>query len=86
MLNIFIGMKVCFGLVFFLLVVVEMMGVLIGLGYIIVDVKNWFKMVDMFLVVILIGILYILFFCVFIILENILFKWKKDGIISVVEL
>lgn len=83
--NIFTGMKACLGLGFSSLVVAEMMGASSGLGYIIVDAKNWFKMADMFLAAILIGILYTLFFCVLTILENILFKWKKDGITSAVE-
>lgn len=83
--NIFTGMKACLGLGFSSLVVAEMMGASSGLGYIIVDAKNWFKMADMFLAAILIGILYTLFFCVLSILENILFKWKKDGITSAVE-
>lgn len=83
--NIFTGMKACLGLAFSSLVVAEMMGASTGLGYIIVDAKNWFKMADMFLAAILIGILYTLFFCVLTILENILFKWKKDGITSAVE-
>lgn len=83
--NIFTGMKACLGLAFSSLVVAEMMGASSGLGYIIVDAKNWFKMADMFLAAILIGILYTLFFCVLTILENILFKWKKDGMSSAVE-
>lgn len=83
--NIFTGMKACLGLGFSSLVVAEMMGASSGLGYIIVDAKNWFKMADMFLAAILIGILYTLFFCVISILENILFKWKKDGITSAIE-
>lgn len=83
--NIFTGMKACLGLGFSSLVVAEMMGASSGLGYIIVDAKNWFKMADMFLAAILIGILYTLFFCVLTILENILFKWKKDGITSAIE-
>lgn len=83
--NIFTGMKACLGLGFSSLVVAEMMGASSGLGYIIVDAKNWFKMSDMFLAEILIGILYTLFFCVLTIIENIIFKWKRDGITSAVE-
>lgn len=84
--NIFAGMKACLGLGFSSLVVAEMMGASSGLGYIIVDAKNWFKMADMFLAAILIGILYTLFFCVLTIIENFLFKWKRDGVTSAVEL
>lgn len=83
--NIFTGMKACLGLGFSSLVVAEMMGASSGLGYIIVDAKNWFKMADMFLAAILIGILYTLFFCMLTVIENILFKWKRDGITSAVE-
>lgn len=83
--NIFTGMKACLGLGFSSLVVAEMMGASSGLGYIIVDAKNWFKMSDMFLSAILIGILYTLFFCVLTLIENFLFKWKKDGMTSAIE-
>ncbi|MEQ8197347.1 MAG: ABC transporter permease [Clostridiaceae bacterium] len=84
--NIFTGMKACLGLGFSSLVVAEMMGASSGLGYIIVDAKNWFKMADMFLAAILIGILYTLFYGIITIIESFLFKWKKDGIASAVEL
>ncbi|GIM30347.1 ABC transporter permease [Clostridium polyendosporum] len=84
--NIFTGMKACLGLGFSSLVVAEMMGASSGLGYIIVDAKNWFKMADMFLAAILIGILYTLFYGVLTIIESFLFKWKRDGISSAVEL
>lgn len=84
--NIFAGMKACLGLGFSSLVVAEMMGASSGLGYIIVDAKNWFKMADMFLAAILIGILYTIFYSVLTIVESFLFKWKRDGISSAVEL
>lgn len=84
--NIFTGMKACLGLGFSSLVVAEMMGASSGLGYIIVDAKNWFKMADMFLAAILIGILYTVFYGLLTIIEGFLFKWKKDGISSAVEL
>lgn len=84
--NIFTGMKACLGLAFSSLVVAEMMGASSGLGYIIVDAKNWFKMADMFLAAILIGILYTIFYGVLTTIESFLFKWKRDGISSAVEL
>lgn len=84
--NIFTGMKACLGLGFSSLVVAEMMGASSGLGYIIVDAKNWFKMADMFLAAILIGILYTIFYSVLTVIEGFLFKWKRDGISSAVEL
>lgn len=84
--NIFAGMKACLGLAFSSLVVAEMMGASSGLGYIIVDAKNWFKMADMFMSAILIGILYTIFYSALTIIESFLFKWKRDGISSAVEL
>ena len=47
--HIFAGMKISLALTFSALVVAEMMGASEGLGYIIVNAKNWFKMADMFL-------------------------------------
>lgn len=43
------GMKTSLALAFSGLVVAEMMGSDIGLGYIIVDSKNWFRVSDMFM-------------------------------------
>lgn len=83
--NIFSGMKACLGLAFSSLVVAEMMGASSGLGFIIVDSKNWFKMSDMFMAAILIGLEYTLMFAAFTGVEKILFKWKKSGIDSAIE-
>lgn len=83
--NIFSGMKASLGLAFSSLVVAEMMGASSGLGFIIVDAKNWFKMSDMFLAAILIGIEYTLFYCILTAIEKVLFRWKTDGVNSAVE-
>ena len=59
--HIFAGMKISLALTFSALVVAEMMGASEGLGYIIVNAKNWFKMADMFLAATLIGLEYTIF-------------------------
>lgn len=48
-------MKTSLALAFSGLVVAEMMGSDIGLGYIIVDSKNWFRVSDMFMAMFLIA-------------------------------
>ncbi|MGE4548746.1 MAG: ABC transporter permease [Intestinibacillus sp.] len=83
--NIFSGMKACLGLAFSSLVVAEMMGASSGLGFIIVDSKNWFKLADMFMSAIIIGLLYTGFFAVLTAAERLLFRWKKSGLDSAVE-
>lgn len=83
--NIFVGMKACLAFTFSALVVAEMMGASSGLGFIIVDSKNWFKMADMFLAATLIGLEYTLFNGLLTLLEKLLFQWKKDGISGAVE-
>lgn len=77
--NILVGMKACLGLAFSSLLVAEMMGADSGLGYIIVDSKNWFKMADMFMAAILIGLEYTLFYGVLTLVERLLFRWKFEG-------
>ena len=83
--NIFVGMKVSLALTFSALVVAEMMGASSGLGYIIVEARNWFKMTDMFLAAALIGIEYTIFYGIITLFENVLFKWKKGGLSDAVE-
>ncbi|MBC2579760.1 ABC transporter permease [Clostridium sp. DJ247] len=83
--NIFVGMRVSLALTFSALVVAEMMGASAGLGFIIVNARNWFKMGDMFMAVTLIGLLYTLFNYALTVAERILFKWKKDGLQGAVE-
>lgn len=74
--NIFIGMKGALGAAFGAMVVAEMMGASTGLGYIIVFSKNWFKMDNMIMAAILIGLLYSLFFAFLTVVENKLFRWR----------
>lgn len=83
--HIFAGMKISLALTFSALVVAEMMGASSGLGYIIVNAKNWFKMSDMFLSATLIGLEYTLFYGILTRIENHLFKWKKAGASKAVE-
>lgn len=83
--NIFVGMKACLGLAFSSLVVAEMMGASTGLGFIIVDAKNWFRLDDMFMSAIIIGLLYTLFYGVLTLLERLLFPWKRSGMNAAVE-
>lgn len=74
------GMKTSLALVFSGLVVAEMMGSATGLGYIIVDSKNYFRVSDMFMAMFLIAALYLIIFFVINFVESKLFKWKKTGI------
>lgn len=83
--NIFVGMKVSLALTFSALVVAEMMGVDKGLGFMIINARNWFKTGDIFLAIALIGILYSLFLGVIVKIERWLFRWKKDGLNSAIE-
>ncbi|MDO4943397.1 MAG: ABC transporter permease [Lachnospiraceae bacterium] len=83
--HIFEGMKGALGAAFGAMVVAEMMGASTGLGYIIVFSKNWFKMSDMFMAAIVIGLLYSLIFAVLSLIESRLFRWKTSGANSAVE-
>ena len=74
--HIFAGMKITLALTFSALVVAEMMVASSGLGYIIVNAKNWFKMADMFLAATLIGLEYTLFYGFLCLIEKRLFRWK----------
>lgn len=79
------GMKTSLALVFNGLVVAEMMGSAIGLGYIIVDAKNYFRVSDMFMAMFLIAIMYLIIYFLITFAENRLFKWKKTGIALAAE-
>jgi sulfonate transport system permease protein len=83
--HIFAGMKISLALTFSALVVAEMMGASSGLGYIIVNAKNWFKMSDMFLAATLIGLEYTIFYSVLTLVEKRLFRWKKAGSDKAIE-
>lgn len=79
------GMKTSLALIFSGLVVAEMMGSATGLGYIIVDSKNYFRVSDMFMAMFLIAALYLLIYFLINFIEGKLFKWKKTGIDVAVE-
>ena len=83
--HIFAGMKISLALTFSALVVAEMMGASEGLGYIIVNAKNWFKMADMILAATLIGLEYTIFYGILTLIEKRLFRWKKVGMSKAVE-
>lgn len=83
--QIFEGMKGALGAAFGAMVVAEMMGASTGLGYIIVFSKNWFKMPDMFMAAIVIGLLYSVIHAILTAIGNFLFKWKTSGVNSAVE-
>lgn len=77
--KIFEGMKISLALTFSALVVAEMMGASSGLGFIIVNAKNWFKMADMFLAATLIGLEYTVFYAFLSLVEKRLFRWRDAG-------
>jgi ABC-type nitrate/sulfonate/bicarbonate transport system permease component len=83
--NIFVGMRVSLALTFSALVVAEMMGADAGLGFIIVDARNWFKTGNMFLAASLIGIEYTVFDFLIKLISKRLFKWKKGGMRDAIE-
>ncbi len=76
--NIFVGMKVTLAMTFGALMVSEMLGASKGLGYMIINAKQWFKMDDMFLAIIMIGMIYIFMFGIIQFVEHIVLKWKTD--------
>lgn len=82
--NIFVGMKVTLAMTFGALMVSEMLGASKGLGYMIINAKQWFKMDDMFLAIIMIGLIYIIMFSIIQFVEHIVLKWKTD-VINAIE-
>lgn len=76
---IFNGMKVSLGLTFSALIIAEMMGADKGLGYIIINGRNWFLVADMFLSMTLIALLYTVLKQILVVMENWLCRWKKSG-------
>lgn len=76
--NIFVGMKVTLAMTFGALMVSEMLGASKGLGFIIINAKQWFKMDDMFLAIIMIGLIYIVMFSIIQFVERLVLKWKTD--------
>lgn len=83
--NIFLGMKGALGTAFGAMVVAEMLGASTGLGYIIVFSKNWFRMADMMMAAMMIGLLYSLLFGILTVIEHKLFKWKLKSTGNAIE-
>lgn len=79
------GMKVSLGLCFAALVVAEMMGANNGLGYLIVNAKNWFRVSDMFMAIVLIGLLYSIMMAILNLIERKLCKWKVRDFTNAIE-
>ncbi|MEE3420061.1 MAG: ABC transporter permease [Lachnospiraceae bacterium] len=76
--NLFVGMKIALAMTFGALMVAEMLGASKGLGFMIINARQWFRVNDMFLSIIIIGLLYELFFYILTFFEKLLFKWKTD--------
>lgn len=76
--NLFVGMKVALAMTFGALMVAEMLGASKGLGFIIIDAKQWFKLDDMFLAIIIIGLLYIMMYYIITAIEHAVLRWKTD--------
>jgi len=83
--NFIVGARVSLGLSFSALIVSEMMGAKSGLGYIIVDARNYFKISNMFVAIILIGLAYSLFSYLVKLLERRVLAWRKGGMRDAVE-
>ena len=83
--NILVGIEVSLGLSFSALVVSEMMGAENGLGYIIVDARNYFKISNMFVAIILIGLEYSLFAYLLKKMKNRILFWRKGGAHAAIE-
>ncbi|CAH0346263.1 ABC transporter permease [Bacillus sp. CECT 9360] len=83
--NILVGIEVSLGLSFSALVVSEMMGAENGLGYIIVDARNYFKISNMFVAIILIGLEYSLLAYMLKKLKNRILFWRKGGASAAIE-
>jgi ABC-type nitrate/sulfonate/bicarbonate transport system permease component len=83
--NVLVGAQVSLGLAFSSLIVSEMMGARSGLGFIIVDARNFFKMSNMFVAIVLIGLEYSVLSFLLKRLERRVVRWRGDGIRSAVE-
>jgi ABC-type nitrate/sulfonate/bicarbonate transport system permease component len=83
--SIFVGAQISLGLGFSSLIVSEMMGAKSGLGYIIVDARNYFKMTNMFVAIVLIGLEFSIFSFALKLFERRLVTWRKNGVRSAIE-
>ncbi|EIJ80436.1 nitrate/sulfonate/bicarbonate ABC transporter permease [Bacillus methanolicus PB1] len=79
------GCQISLGLAFSALVVSEMMGAKNGLGYIIVDARNYMKMLDMYVAIVLIGLEYSFFAFIFKLIEKKLLDWRTGGFHHAIE-
>jgi sulfonate transport system permease protein len=78
--NILVGANLSLGLAFSALIVSEMMGARSGIGYIIVDARNFFKMNNMFVAIILISLEFSLFAYLLKLLEKRVISWREGGL------
>lgn len=83
--NFLVGAQVSLGLSFGALIVSEMMGANSGLGYIIVDARNYFKISNMFVAIILIGLEYSLLSYLLKLVERKALAWRKNGLRDAIE-
>lgn len=83
--SILAGCQISLGLGFSALVVSEMMGTTSGLGYMIVDARNYFKITDMFVAIILIGLEYSLLSSILKYLDKKLLSWRNSGFKGAIE-
>jgi ABC-type nitrate/sulfonate/bicarbonate transport system permease component len=83
--NILVGMRISLALSFSALVVAESVGADAGLGYLIVDSRNYFKMPNMLLAAALIGIEYTIFERLLRLVERRLFRWRRGGLEHALE-
>jgi ABC-type nitrate/sulfonate/bicarbonate transport system permease component len=83
--NIFEGIKGALGTTFGALTVAEMLGATKGLGFLIVFQKNWFKINEMVMTAILIGLLFTFFSGGIVLIERGIISWKYKAIGHAVE-
>lgn len=83
--NILAGCQISLGLAFSALVVSEMLGAKSGLGYLIIDARNYFKLTNMYVAIIVIGLEYSLFSLLFKQIEKKMLKWRRTGMADAIE-
>jgi ABC-type nitrate/sulfonate/bicarbonate transport system permease component len=83
--NIFVGIRISLALCFGALVVAEMVGADAGLGYLIIDSRNFFRMDNMMLAAALIGVEYTVFAAILTQIEARLLRWRRGGLTHAVE-
>lgn len=83
--NILVGANLSLGLAFSALVVSEMMGAKAGIGFLIVDARNYFKINQMFVAIILIALEYSLFAFILKRIEKRVLGWREGGLRQSIE-